>query len=308
MHSDIAAEVISPIDTLASKLQDLGDGLIGAMPRLTAALLALVVTLFVAKLAARGAAGLLEKADKRRSLVDLSRQLAKIGVWLVGVTVAATIAFPSLTPGQLVGVIGLGSVAIGFAFKDIFENFFAGILILWRFPFEIGDLIECEDIEGKVEDVTIRMTMIRQTDGQLVIVPNSLLFKNPVTVRTAQPLRRARVICSVAYGEDLDEARAVIEKAVKRCQSVEKDQPIQVFAEEFADSSINFDVRWWTDSGAGELRESRGEVIMAIKRALDEAGIEIPFPYRTLTFHEPLSLFGGADADEKSGKKERMAN
>ena len=95
-----------------------------------------------------------------------------------------TIIFPGITPAKILTVLGLGSIAIGFAFKDIFENFLAGILILFREPFQIQDFIECEGIEGFVEDITIRDTHIRRVDGQRIVIPNAMLFKNPVYVRT----------------------------------------------------------------------------------------------------------------------------
>ena len=155
-----------------------------------------------------------------------------------------TIMFPDITPGKALATLGLGSIAIGFAFKDIFENFFAGVLILWRFPFDPGDYIECEGITGLVEDVTVRNTLIRRMTGELVVVPNATIFKNPVHVLTNLPRRRAEVICGVAYGEDVDEARKVIAASLLNCESVLKDQPIQVFAMEFADSSINFQIAW----------------------------------------------------------------
>ena len=109
------------------------------------------------------------------------------------------------------------------------------------------------------------------------------------------------MICGVAYDVDLNEARTVISKAVEGCETVEQgDHPIQIFAQEFGDSSINFEVTWWTGSAPVEQRRSRDEVVTAVKRALDCAGLEIPFPYRTLTFKEPLPLRRSED-DEAEG-------
>ncbi|MFC6584118.1 mechanosensitive ion channel family protein [Sulfitobacter aestuariivivens] len=185
-------------------------------------------------------------------------------------------------------------MAIGFAFKDVFENFLAGVLLLIREPFSIDDYIECEDIEGQVEEITIRDTHVRQTDGQLVVAPNAMFFKNPVTIRTAKDVRRTTIICGVAYGEDVDEARDVIAKAVRGVDTVRDDiRDVEIFAQEFADSSINFEVTWWTGSRPIDIRSSRDKVVSAVKRALDDAGIEIPFPYRTLTFKEPLTMNKG---------------
>lgn len=184
--------------------------------------------------------------------------------------------------------------------KDIFENFFAGVLILWRFPFENGDFIECQDFRGKVERVSERMTDIRMTTDELVVMPNAMLFKNPVKVITDRSQRRIEIIAGVAYSEDVGHAVEAIEQAVQRCSTVDTTKAIQVFPKEFGSSSIDIEVAWWTGSPPLEERRSRGEVVAAVKSALDEAGIEIPFPHRTLTFKEPLATrhFKGSGADE----------
>jgi len=123
-----------------------------------------------------------------------------------------------------------------------------------------------------------------------------VLFKNPVTVRTDRDVRRVTIICGVAYDEDLDAARQVIADAVAACSTVRQgDLTIQVFEQEFADSSINFEVTWWTGATPVEVRKSKDEVVSGVKRGLDDAGIEIPFPNRTLTFKEPLKLRRGSD-------------
>ncbi len=228
---------------------------------------------------------LFSTARMRRSLIEVMQMLASVGLWFAGALVAMTIAFPSITPAKALTALGLGSVAIGFAFKDIFENFFAGILLLVREPFRLGDFIECNDIEGQVQRISVRDTKIRQTDGQMVIVPNAMLLKQPVHVLTNADLRRTTIICGVAYGEDVDTARDVITAAVRKVDSVRNDiRDVQIFAQAFSSSSIDFEVTWWTGSKPIDIRTSRDQVVAAVKRALDDAGIEIPFPYRTLTF------------------------
>ncbi len=226
----------------------------------------------------------LRRARMRRSLIEVFQMIAGTGIWLIGSLIAMTIVFPSLTPAKALTALGLGSVAIGFAFKDVFENFLAGILILLREPFKLDDFVECAGNEGVVEEITIRDTHIRKTDGQLVVMPNAILFKQPVTVRTSQNLRRAEITVGVAYSVDVDAARDVIYDAVIRVDMVRDDvRDVQVFAKEFGASSIDFQVTWWTGSKPVDIRASRDKVVSSIKRALDEAGIEIPFPYRTLT-------------------------
>jgi len=226
----------------------------------------------------------------RPSLRRLIDRLLSLAIWALGLTLAAVVVFPGLSPAKALGGLGLLSVAVGFAFKDTFENFFAGMLMLWKYPFESGDFIESGDIMGRVEQINIRVTNIRQVTGELLVVPNASLFKNSVLVLTNQPVRRIHVVTGVAYDEDLAEALEVIETTVRACESRVKDYPVQVFATGFGSSSMDIDVSWWCDSTPLGTRKSRNEIVVAIKAALDAAGIEIPYPYRTLTFKAPVAI------------------
>ncbi len=282
---------MEPVKILISQLREMAVDMIAMLPQVAISIVVLVLTWLLALAAGAITRSVLNRTRFRASLKNLFELLVKLGVWVLGVMIAAIIAFPNLTPTKILAGLGIGSVAIGFAFKDIFENFLAGIIILLRREMRIGDFIECEGLEGKVEKILVRETHVRQTDGQLVIVPNSVLFKNPLTIRTDLDQRRTTIICGVAYGEDVDQAREVISKAVEGCASViTGERPVQIFAQEFADSSINFEITWWTGSQPVDIRRSRDEVVSAVKRALDDAGIEIPFPYRTLTFNSPIPL------------------
>jgi small-conductance mechanosensitive channel len=261
---------------------------VNRMPFIAAGLVILLLTWLVVAMTTRIITKTLHRSQIRGSLQELILRLISISIWIVGIMAAAIIVFPGLTPAKALGAMGIISIAVGFAFKDIFENFFAGILLLWRFPFERGDFIECEGIQGRIEDITVRMTQMRQVSGELVVVPNSFLFMNPVQVLTNLNRRRVTIITGVAYGEQVAQAVAVIEKAVQQCKTVRQDQPVEIFPQGFGNSSIDIEVTWWTGPQPVDIRRSRGEVVTAVKWALDEAGIEIPFPYRTLTFKEPL--------------------
>ncbi|MFG0254029.1 MAG: mechanosensitive ion channel domain-containing protein [Rhodopirellula sp. JB053] len=270
------------LGSLSSLVQDF----LVRSPLLIASVVVLVITAFLARVVGWLVVKIFSRRSLRPSLQDLVAQLSSIAIWIAGLLTATVVAFPGMTPSKALTVLGLGSVAIGFAFKDIFENFFAGMLILWKYPFDRGDFITCNEITGKVERITIRNTMIRGLDGELSVVPNADLLKNNVDVLTSQPQRRVRLICGVAYDEDVDAAREVIREAVASCDTVQGKRTIEIFAKEFASSSINYEVAWWTGSKPIDIRRSRDEVVAAIKCSLDNAGIEIPFPYRTLTFKD----------------------
>jgi len=286
----VNTDVTNVTESIRSTVVDVWMAFLGHVPYLAAGLAVLILTWLVAAVLERISNRLLQRARMRRSLRDLLVRLISIGVWGLGFLLSAMVMFPGLTPARALGALGLVSIAVGLAFKDIFENFFAGILILWRFPFERNDYIECEGLVGRVEDVMVRMTIIQKQTGELVVIPNSMLFKNPVQVLTYQTHRRTTISSGIAYSEDVSEAVDVIRKAVETCETVNTDHAVQIFPKEFASSGIEIEVTWWTGARPVELRQSRGEVITAIKSALDDAGIEIPFPYRTLVFKEPIAI------------------
>lgn len=290
---DLPADVFGVetiIEQLETTLFGIGQEFINHIPYLVAGLIVLLLTGLFSNLLGRLGKRIAKRSSLRPSLQDLIQRLISISTWALGLLLAAMVVFPGLTPTKALGGLGIASVAIGFAFKDIFENFFAGILLLWRFPFESGDFIECEDLIGCVEEITIRMTKIRQTSGELIVVPNSFLFKNPVFVLTNKKKRRTSIIVGIAYDENVDDAIPVITDAATACESVDQGTPVEVFMKEFGASSVDIEVAWWADSMPLGLRRSRHEVVAAIKRALDEHKIEIPYPYRTLVFKDSVGV------------------
>jgi small-conductance mechanosensitive channel len=275
-------------------------GLVALLPNLAIALLVLLMTWIVAKFAVRIADAMTAHTKMREDLKQLVETLVRLAIWTAGVLIAATIVMPGLTAGSIVASLGIGALAIGFAFQDIFENFLAGVLIMVRDKMHIGDIIEAEGITGKVEHVTLRETYVRQLSGELTVVPNSMLFKNPVKILTDQTIRRDEIIVGVAYDTDLEQARAAISAAFEGLEHVRGDKPVGVYAREFGASSIDFLVQWWTDSQPRDMRETRTDVVLAIKKSLDAAGIEIPFPYVTHTFKDAVPL---APSPEESADK-----
>lgn len=277
-------------DIINNQLNIMWTGFVQLIPQMMIAFAILLITGFIASFAAKIADKIVGKTDIRPSLRNLIETLVKLAVWLTGIFVAAIVVFPGLTVGSLIAGLGIGAVAIGFAFQDIFENFLAGVLIMLREKMRIGDVIEAEGITGKVEHITLRETHVRKLSGELTVVPNSILFKNPVEIFTDEAKRRHEVDAGVSYDTDLDEAAEVIRKAVESCDNVDTEKGIDVFAYEFGASSVNYKVRWWSGSKPRDGHESRDQVVRAIKRGLDNAGIEIPFPYVTHTFKERVPL------------------
>ena len=287
-------QTVNTLGTLQDQLVDMAEGFIRALPNFAIAILILLVTWIVARIAVRGVSRAIGKTDMRPSLQNLIDTVVKLGIWIVGLMIALIVAMPGFTPAGLIAGLGIGAVAIGFAFQDIFENFLAGVLIMLRENMQIGDLIEVEGVLGKVEKITLRETHIRQLTNELTIMPNSMLFKNPVQILTDAHIRRDELMVGVSYDTDLDHAMKVIEGAMVGIEAIDTEKPVSVFAWSYGASSVDFLVQWWSDARPRDRRETKSDVVRAIKRALDDAGIEIPFPYVTHTFKEPVPLLRDA--------------
>src|SRR5580692_453716 len=126
-----------------------------------------------------------------RGVALLISRLVQTGIVILGFLIALSVVAPSFQAADLIKMLGIGSVAIGFAFQNILQNFLAGILLLVSEPFQLGDLISVTGLEGKVEDIQTRATIIATRDGQRVVIPNAVLFTNPVIVGRAPDATRA---------------------------------------------------------------------------------------------------------------------
>tara|TARA_B100000678_G_scaffold375_1_gene331 strand:- start:2297 stop:3217 length:921 start_codon:yes stop_codon:yes gene_type:complete len=277
---------INPVELIWGTILSLTKSFLERLPQIALAIIAFIAIILIAGLIAKVVGGLMKKAHTRSALIQLSKNLISIAAWILAVAVAITIIFPSITPASLIAGLGLTTVAIGFAFKDIFENFLAGVIILARKKMEIGDVIELDDVFGRVEDIQIRETHVRDTSGELIIVPNAHLFKNPVEVQTDQKLRRQELVVGVDYDADMREVRTALQGALDACDTVDTSKGTEVKCVGFGGSSIDFKLLWWADSQPKSQRNTYDQVAFAVKDALDEKGIGIPFPQSTLSFRE----------------------
>jgi small conductance mechanosensitive channel len=252
------------------------------LPYLIIGLIVFVMFLIGARLikAALTTAGRRTRLDL--TLADLLGRLASAFTIILGLFVAAVIIFPTFSPGDLIAGLGITSVAIGFAFKDVLQNFFAGILILWRRPFIVGDEIKVGVYEGTVEEITTRSTRVKTYEGERAVLPNGNVYTNAVLVRTAYKNRRIRLRVGIGYQDSIERARSVIHKVLQETEGVLQEPAPLVFVAELAPSSVNFNVFFWTNSHQASVLRAIDRATTAIKLALDEAGIDIPYPHMVM--------------------------
>lgn len=276
------------------------DGFFAMIPLLVAALAVFVVLLFLAK----GLRYLVERALARTSNRSAATAIGRILYILMlgmAVLIAVTVAFPSMTPGRLISTLGIGGIAIGFAFKDIFQNLLAGILLLLRHPFRVGDEITTGEFTGTVEAIETRATFIRTYDGRRIIIPNGDVYTKPVTVISAYDMLRTEYDVGIGYGDDLGRAKEVALEAIKGVQGVLSDPAPDVLVWELGESSKNIRLRWWTRPHRAEVLRVRDAVLKAAAEAIAAEGMDLPFPTQVVLFHDQTEETDGDRIRQREG-------
>lgn len=205
-----------------------------------------------------------------------------VGYILVLVAFVYAIGQIGLELGPILALAGVAGLAIAFATQDILENLIAGFFMITRRPFNIGDEVETNDIFGSVQDINLRSTTIRRPDGVMVYIPNADVWKSPIFNRSEEGARRSELAVGVGYDTDLDQAARLLEEAAGSVSGVAADPAPKALVEAFGASSIDFTVMYWHEPSIADERGARDRVARAVKVAFDEAGIDIPFPIRTV--------------------------
>ena len=273
------------LQTVLTSLQELLGTAVKNLPGLLSGIIILFLTRYFAQFTQKIASKAGE-ALRSQSLKILLKKTIYVATWVVGILFAGVVAFPGLDLGDIIATLGIGSVAIGFAFQDIVKNFLAGIILLVEEPFRIGDEVEINDYQGKIENISIRTTQIRTYQGEKVLLPNATVFTNAVKVNTAYDTRRTDLGVGVDYNTPLSEAADILNRTIRRVEGVVDNPSPEIDLVNFGDSSIDFVVRYWSDPKQKEVRHVQTRAIIAIKKAFDEADINIPYPIRTLYYYD----------------------
>ena len=240
--------------------------------------------------------------QQSQSLKLLLSRLSYVATLVLGILVMVTIIIPGFTPASLISALGVGGVAIGFAFKDIFQNFLAGVLLLLTEPFKINDQIAYKEFEGTVETIQTRATTIRTYDGRLVVIPNAELFVNVVTVNTAYDKRRLQYDVGIGYGDDIARARQLMLEAMRGVEGVLADPAPEALVVDLAGSSVNIRARWWINPPRrADIMDAQDKVLEAIKNTLSAHGIDLPYPTQQLLWHDQTEETDGDRKRQREG-------
>ncbi len=228
----------------------------------------------------------LDRAQRSESVQLVIGRMVRGTVILGGILFALTIAIDNFAVDDFIAILGIGSVAIGFAFRDILQNFLAGILILLTEPFRIGDQIVFGSYEGTVEDIQIRATSLRTYDNRRVVIPNGDLFTDSVTVNTAFKKRRSEYDIGIGYDDDIAAAQELCLSVLREVDGVLDDPAPDTVMTEMGDSAVVFRVRWWTNPQQADVLRVQNQALREMKNRLTDEGFDIPYPIRTVFLNQ----------------------
>ncbi len=303
-------------DDAVSTLTTWAEGLASSLPNFLAAFAVVSAFSILAGPISRLVGKAILKMSDSDAITRLSRSVSRVALMLIGLFIALGILGLDKTVTSLLAGAGVIGIALGFAFQDIAANFIAGVTMGVRHPFAIGDVIETNGHQGTVKQLNLRNTIIETFAGQRVIVPNKEVLTHPLINYHTTGLRRVEIEVGISYDDDIEKASQVVKDGIAKFDFLAEDKDVEVVASAFGGSSIDLKVRYWIPSpGDKPYPAAVHEGVVAIKKAFDAEGIDIPFPIRTLklgeaesSLVEDLSQLSMAPAEPNNGEAKRTAS
>ncbi|OEK02909.1 hypothetical protein BFP97_15865 [Roseivirga sp. 4D4] len=285
------------LSIVQNKLEGWLEKITALLPNIVVSLLVMVLFYFLSRGVRVLSRKLLSRLVDQETIVSLFSTILSFLTLGTGLIIALNLLHLSQAVTSLLAGAGIIGLAIGFAFQDISANFISGVIMAFKRPISVGDIIETNSYMGFVREIQLRATIIETFTGLHVIIPNRMIFQNPMTNYTKTFRRRVDLHVGVSYAEDLDKVKEITEKAVASNPYLTDEKDIRFVFEEFADSSVNFRVMFWVNYSPQNPNylEARSDAIIAIKKAFNEHDITIPFPIRTLDF----GIKGGQTLNEQ---------
>lgn len=273
------------MDTIVNWLSENQDLLINFGIKLAVAILIVFVGKLLSRLVSRGVAKVLGHKQVDKTVISFVASL----VYGLAFTLTLIVAISHLgfNTSSLVAIVGAAGLAIGLALQGSLSNFASGVLLISFRPFKAGDFVEVSGVAGIVEEVLIFSTKLRTGDNKTVIIPNGAITGGTITNYSAKPTRRIDLVIGVSYDANLAQTRQILADVVSKDERVLKDQDVTIGVSELADSSVNIVVRPWVQSG--DYWPVYFDLLENIKVALDEAGIEIPYPHLSVQVNNESS-------------------
>lgn len=279
-------ELTSQFAPAYEKIQQMGRTFVVKLPLIGTAILILIGAIIFSKILTRKN-GWLRKISSSSMGRQLALRITRLAIYLTAILIALELLEATAIVGAIIGAAGLAGIALGFAFKNIVENYLAGVLLSTRNPFEIGDAVEIDGHSGKVALLTARDTVLVTFDGNHLRIPNGVVMNSTLLNYSRNPLRRFDFYVGVSTEFDLAEVKRIAMENLRKNPAVLTEPAPMVVVDNLGDSSVMIRVFAWINQSEHDLLKSKGESIRLIKEAFDEEGIEMPEPIYRVHLKDP---------------------
>ena len=300
-------EITSQFTPAYEKLKQMGRTIIVKLPLIGAAMLILLLARLTSRLLGKRR-GWMNRFQFSSLGRDLALRISRLVIYLVALLVVLELLDATAIVGAVIGAAGLAGIALGFAFKNIVENYLAGVILSTRNPFEIGDAVEIDGKAGKVARLTSRDTVLVTLDGNHLRIPNAMVMNSVLLNYSRNPLRRFDFFVGVSTDFDLSEVRRIAVDTLRKNPAVLEDPAPMVVIDSLGDSAVLMQFFAWIDQNHHSFLKAKSESIRLIKEAFDEAGIEMPEPIYTVQLRGENILSPESDTSRKVLKPERTVS
>ena len=264
------------INYFTEMMTHFGEKIIAVIPSVIAALITLILGLWLANFLSKRLRLFLEKKEIEPTIRGFTHSIVSAVLKiLVFVIVITELGVETTSLAALIGAAGL---AVGLSLQGSLSNFAGGVLILLLKPFKVGNFIEAQGVSGTVKEISVFYTILITPNNQRIVIPNGQLSNNKVTNFSSEDTRRNNMILGISYDSNIDVARKTLLNIVENHEHVLKDPAPVVFVNELADSSVDLSLRFWT--AKENFWPTHFHVMEQAKLQLEAAGCTIPFPQR----------------------------
>ncbi len=267
------------------------DSVILNLPNFVLAVVVFIFFVIIAKYVAKLINRVLLKKGSQASIRQITSKVTKIVVIAIGFFVALGLLNLDKVLTSVLAGAGVLGLAIGLALQGTLTNTFSGVILSFLDELQIGDWVETNGFAGEVMVINLRNIMIKESDNNYVMIPNSKIIDSPFKNFTRTPRSRVMLNCGVAYSSNLEMVESLTKETIGGIFKQRGNEEVEFMYLGFGDSSIDFVVRFWTDVTRNkDILEAKNTAIIAIKKAFDQNNVNIPFPIRTIDFTNNLSI------------------
>ncbi|HLT41915.1 MAG TPA: mechanosensitive ion channel family protein [Sphingobacteriaceae bacterium] len=279
--TDLTKQTSISFNKAVDKIVEWINAFIGHIPNMAVAIIVFILFYLAAKLTRKWVERFFDQSSKNDVVKNLFTGLVYYCVLGLGIFIILEVLNLKTAVTSLLAGVGIVGIALGFAFQDIAANFLSGIILAYRKPFDILDIVQMGEYTGTVTQINIRDTVIKSFQGQEVVIPNRSVIQNPIINYTVLGERRIDLTFRASFQEDLSFIKKITLEALRPIEEIVRKEDLNFAYTEFGHSFINFEIRFWVKyQRENDFINTRANAIMAIKKAFDANNIIVPFEIR----------------------------